>query len=565
MVTTNYDSLLEVACAKEFSSQPRVSIGANAAPALADVWQPRLAKAHGDLSVPDSIVLSRNDYLHAIHALRNTPRSVWAEFGANPTLAVGYSARDLDFQLMSHWFATSLRGFAQPIFILTADERREELSLLRNLGNVTPVPYRPYPNHEVAVAAVIERLVAERTALDYVRGASAAEISLLRRMSVAAGAAAHELNNALGVILGHAEMLKEDTSLTPSQREHIQAVLGAGRGAATETMELLRIGRSSRERLTQCRWRDCRSAIAEALRTRPSYSIVTTTGLTADRHSDIPIGAHLCRVLVCVLIDNALEATRGVRTPTVRLSVIERRSDAGVQLEVSVSDNGCGIPEDVERRLFRPGVSSKGEGRGFGLFFLKAVVEECGGSIGAHRRRSGGTSVHMRLPAVPHADPTLQDNSTSVPTKAPSPTGKTIVVLDDDQDIGMIVARGLTSAGYQCVVFLTAGEATSWLTSTSIEPVAFVGDVVLGDGVSGIDVLAHARRRFPSLPAVFMSGFLTHRQVTETVNAAFLAKPFAIETLRETVERVVSLRASDGASSGNVGTVKPTRPKRQQQ
>jgi two-component system, NtrC family, sensor histidine kinase HupT/HoxJ len=97
------------------------------------------------------------------------------------------------------------------------------------------------------------------------------------------------------------------------------------------------------------------------------------------------------------LIENALDAVRAVADP--RVVIKTRRMDP--EVELSIADNGPGIPEDIHDKIFEPFFTTKGvgEGTGLGLWICYAIVQEYGGAIFATDASSGGAVFTVRLPA----------------------------------------------------------------------------------------------------------------------------------------------------------------------
>ena len=85
---------------------------------------------------------------------------------------------------------------------------------------------------------------------------------------------------------------------------------------------------------------------------------------------------ELCRVLAN-LIDNAVDALRGVENPAIRLNIAEDLR----AFTFTVINNGPPIPEEFRERMFEAGVSTKGEGRGMGLSIVRQTLEAHGGTI----------------------------------------------------------------------------------------------------------------------------------------------------------------------------------------
>lgn len=97
------------------------------------------------------------------------------------------------------------------------------------------------------------------------------------------------------------------------------------------------------------------------------------------------------------IVRNALEATEGSAS---REIVVATRAATNAELEISVADNGPGLPEDREA-VFRPFATTKAQGMGIGLAICRTIIEAHGGRLGAESRPGGGAVFHFTLPMAP--------------------------------------------------------------------------------------------------------------------------------------------------------------------
>ncbi|OOG28659.1 two-component sensor histidine kinase [Thioalkalivibrio denitrificans] len=118
----------------------------------------------------------------------------------------------------------------------------------------------------------------------------------------------------------------------------------------------------------------------------------------ADDLPDIQADAGRMRQLLHNLIKNGLEALDGVKDPRLEIETRCVREARCTVVELSVRDNGPGLPEEFMPRLFEPYVTSKPKGTGLGLAIVKKIVEEHHGMVWAENRRKGGACITLRLP-----------------------------------------------------------------------------------------------------------------------------------------------------------------------
>ena len=104
------------------------------------------------------------------------------------------------------------------------------------------------------------------------------------------------------------------------------------------------------------------------------------------------------RQLLHNLIKNAIEAIGDTRKPHVEVSTCDIVENAQKWIELTVADNGPGLPEGFDERWYEPYTTSKAKGTGLGLAVAKKIAEEHGGNIRAEARAGGGAQFTLRLP-----------------------------------------------------------------------------------------------------------------------------------------------------------------------
>jgi PAS domain S-box-containing protein len=123
----------------------------------------------------------------------------------------------------------------------------------------------------------------------------------------------------------------------------------------------------------------------------------------ADELPDIQADAGRMRQLLHNLIKNGMEALDGVKDPRLEIETRCVREARCTVVELSVRDNGPGVPEEFMPRLFEPYVTSKPKGTGLGLAIVKKIVEEHNGMVWAENRNRGGACITIRLPVSSEA------------------------------------------------------------------------------------------------------------------------------------------------------------------
>jgi CheY-like chemotaxis protein len=161
-------------------------------------------------------------------------------------------------------------------------------------------------------------------------------------------------------------------------------------------------------------------------------------------------------------------------------------------------------------------------------------ARQSGGTVLISSRVAHGTSVTLYLPSAGPA-PTNQPRAEVTPRPRPE-TGGRILVVEDNPLVGQMACSMLSSMGYSPVVVIDASAAIAEMERP--DPISLLlTDILLPGGMTGIDLARQARRRWPDLPILFMSGFADPSLVPDDfgTNTKLLRKPFRLGQLSEAI------------------------------
>jgi signal transduction histidine kinase len=215
--------------------------------------------------------------------------------------------------------------------------------------------------------------------------------------------ASHELRSPLTSVQGFAELLMLDKdSLTPRQRETVEIILDNCRHLVRLLNDLLDLARSDAGRLSiRPQPTEVAPLIEDVVRTMRAQTEATSQSLTEQVEPGLPlinVEPDRIRQILVNLLTNAREYT----PEGASIGVAARA--AGDEVEISVSDNGPGIPPDQLERIFErftrgdAGLTQRVGGTGLGLAISKSLVDLHGGSIRAESTVGQGSTFHVRLP-----------------------------------------------------------------------------------------------------------------------------------------------------------------------
>jgi len=208
---------------------------------------------------------------------------------------------------------------------------------------------------------------------------------------------AHELNTPLTYIMGNLELL-ELQELTPAQREMLSSIARGSERIRTLAARLLGFSRPAREEMAPLSIND----VVERTLELCQYQIASgRVSLAKALAADLPRVLGVSNQLEMALINLVVNAVHAMGEKGGTLAVATRRR--GDDVEISVKDEGPGIPDKVRTSLFEPFVTTKpeGKGTGLGLSTVLMVVERHNGHIDFDSEESRGTTFRITLPPAP--------------------------------------------------------------------------------------------------------------------------------------------------------------------
>ncbi len=199
-------------------------------------------------------------------------------------------------------------------------------------------------------------------------------------------------------------------------------------------------------------------------------------------------------------------------------------------MKLSTSDSGAGMSQATQARIFEPFFTTKEtKGTGLGLAMVLGIVEQSGGAVHVDSTIGSGTTFEVYLPiAVESAQ-----NATVFPTTSlPARGTETILIVEDEDAIRLVVATILRRLGYAVLVASSAAEALDVCARTTTAIDLLLTDVVMPN-MTGFELAARLAVARPGLKVLCMSGFTEDgivRRVAEH-GYGFMQKPFNPERL----------------------------------
>ncbi len=373
-----------------------------------------------------------------------------------------------------------------------------------------------------------------------------------------AGGVAHDFNNLLTAIRGHCDllMLRHDKG-DPHYADLDQISQNTNRAGAL-VGQLLAFSRKQTLKLQTLDLRDTLAELTHLL----NRLVGERVGLTITNDPLVrPIRADKRQLeqVIMNLVVNARDAMPAggdiiVRTENVRLTEDMSRDrvslPSGDYVCISVTDDGCGIDPETQNKIFEPFFTTKrtGEGTGLGLSTAYGIVKQTGGYIFCDSEVGRGTCFSLYFPAHDKPDEVEVVAPVAQPV-APAmavPQRATVLLVEDEAPVRAFAARALRLKGYEVHEADSAEAALELLCDSLLAVDVFVTDVVM-PGMDGPSWVRTALKDRPQTRVVFMSGYTDNifgEGHAPVPNSAFLAKPFTLQELADTVAQQLTAPAT---------------------
>lgn len=374
------------------------------------------------------------------------------------------------------------------------------------------------------------------------------QIQKIESIGRLAGGVAHDFNNMLGVILGNLEFaLRRVDSDQPIREDLLEAQKAAVRSADL-TRQLLAFARKQTVTPKQIDLNNIISGMFGMLQRTIGEDIkliwIPKSGLWTTRIDPGQIDQVL--VNLCVNAKDAISADGKVIIETSNI-VLDAAYCArhtgfvpGEYVMLIVTDNGCGIDDDVKRYIYEPFFTTKklGEGTGLGLATVYGIVKQNKGFIDVYSEPGSGSSFKIYLPRYVGKQDTA---SMEEYDRTEHRGGETILLVEDEKSILELTRRMLESLGYSVLDAATPGAAIQLAEKHAGKIHLLLTDVVMPE-MDGHDLAKRLLSLYPDLKRLFVSGYtanvIAHRGVLEE-GVHFLQKPFSIRDLGKKVREVL--------------------------
>jgi signal transduction histidine kinase len=377
---------------------------------------------------------------------------------------------------------------------------------------------------------------------------------------------AHEFNNLLTVIQGHAGLLRTPGIDASCASESAERITQASQRAASLTGRLLSFSRKQPVQLKPLNMStslqgfqrmlarllgepyrlelDCAPGLPCTLADEGNLEQVLIN-LTLNARDSMPDGGTIRVSTAAVDVDE-----------TVTRSNIEARP--GKFIRLCVSDTGCGMTPEVMTRIFDPFYTTKeiGKGTGLGLSTVHGIVKQHKGWIEVESQPSRGSTFKIFLPVLNQKAGELDQRERGTPADLNSGSGEVVLLVEDEPSVRDMARLALEQAGYRVLEAADGREALAVWERSSARIDLLLTDMVMPNGLSGNGLCKALKAKDPQLRTLYTTGY-SSEAVREGLalkrGVNFIPKPYDATTLLNAVTACLSLEPHPASVSRESG------------
>jgi PAS domain S-box-containing protein len=370
---------------------------------------------------------------------------------------------------------------------------------------------------------------------------------------------AHEFNNLLTVIQGHAGLLRNGSVEGRRREDSLERITQASVEAASLTRRLLTFSRKQPMQLKPLNLSNTLENMGPML----SRLVGERYKLELNCDPDLPptkADEPGFQQAVINLVLNARDSMPSggairVETTTLNLDADAARDHVDARpgrfVCLSIADSGCGMTAEIAGRLFEPFFTTKqfGKGTGLGLSAVHGIVQQHAGWIQVASKVDKGSTFKIFLPVC---DAAVDETSAPdpIPQSATCGAGEAVLLVEDEPSVRELARLTLEQGGYRVFEAGDGPEALSVWEKSPVHIDLLVTDMVMPRGVTGTELAKTLVGKDARLRAIVTSGYSSdHDEGSVVPGGRFLSKPYDPLTLLRTVKASLGRQELNGLNS----------------
>ena len=371
----------------------------------------------------------------------------------------------------------------------------------------------------------------------------------MEAIATLAGGVAHEFNNALSSITGYTGLLEMDYPQDEKITEYTGAMKQSAHRMARLTDQLLAYARGGKyDPEIQSLNSSVKDTLALLQHTLdPAVRVETDLPLDVK---DMEADSTQMQMVISAIMANSNEAMEGPG----RIRISTRNMDLDQELIkdypglkpgpyvcLSIEDDGKGMDEETRRRIFDPFFTTHFMGRGLGMAAVYGIIRNHDGAITVDSELGKGTKVCIYLPAISAESREQGAKAVKQPEVELAMGEGTILVIEDEEDVMMLIRKVLDRLGYRVLQAETGKKAIRLAETFDGQIDLAILDIKLPD-MTGDKVYPLIMEARPDLKVVVCSGYTIDGPPQDILDAGaegFIQKPFSISTFAEKLKEVL--------------------------
>ena len=366
------------------------------------------------------------------------------------------------------------------------------------------------------------------------------------------GGLAHDFNNLLAGISGSLELMK--MRIKQGRLEDIERYMGVAMGATRRAAALThRLLAFSRRQTLAPRPTDANALVGgllDMIRRTVGPSVQVASNGSSTLWPPLVDQPQLENALLnlCINARDAMPDGGRITIETANRVVDQHGAKTldmpeGQYIALSVSDTGTGMPPDVIAKAFDPFFTTKplGQGTGLGLSMIYGFAQQSGGQVRIDSEVGQGTTVTIYLPRH-RGEADREEVAAQAPLASLASTGETVLVVDDEPAVRMLVTDVLHDLGYTAIE-AADGAAGLKILQSQARIDLLVSDVGLPGMMNGRQMADAARVGRPGLKVLFITGFAENALLNDgqlEAGMSVLIKPFPVESLAGRIRELIA-------------------------
>ena len=475
----------------------------------------------------------------------------------NPAYAkiIGYSIDDV--LKLSYWDVTPES--------YTEDEKRQ-MDMITKTGRYGPYE-KEYMHHDGYLVPVrLNGMVVDRDGEKFI-WSSVEDITTLKKaeeenyilseqlrqshkmeaIGTLAGGIAHDFNNLLAVILGYAELVRDNLPVNSPEKNYIEQVLNAGDRAKDLVSHILSFSRKENKKSSPVSIHLLVKEVLNLIRSTIPATIEIKQNINPQCGNILANPTQIKQVLMnlCANAAQSMDENGGllqIELAPIKLTADDLVTESGLKpgpyVRLSVEDNGIGIEEKDIDKIFDPYFTTKeiGKGSGMGLAIVVGIVKSYGGMITVDSKFGKGTIFHVYFPVI---DKVVVKE---IKENEDIPKGKEkVLVIDDEESIADMTMQRLENLGYIVTSKTNSKEALELFSS---QPDLF--DIVISDQtmpeLTGGELAKKLLEIRPNIPIIICTGYSSKMDEEKAKSIgirALIMKPIDIRGFARVIRKVL--------------------------